>query len=719
MPMTSDVPDSLKPYIFHGVDLNTKSSDKEVLGECPFCSSESKFSVNVESGKWRCFVCGEGGNQYTFLELLWKENNQSSVPIAHLASERGLKVSTLMEWKVVVSSLTGEYLVPGYNTKGELRQLYRYVVMRDGRKRLLATPTIHHQIHGVNLYDSKKSVVYLCEGPWDAMKLWETLGSTRELRGRFVSTSNQKVSLLGGANVLAVPGCSTFHDSWSSVFLKKKVYIVYDNDHPKKHPSTGKLLKSAGYSGVQRVSGILGVGPSEIGYLKWGREGFDSKLPSGMDVSDFLNGGTNKIGDLFSKIEKVPKSWLTSEVKKVEKSLNPVECKHWLKLSNQWRRALYWDDGLDTALSVMLACVISTDIPGEDQLWVKIIGPASCGKSTLSEGLSIARKYVVPKDTFTGLTSGYQLERDGGKNLSLIEKLNGKTLIINDGDTLLQLPNLNQVVSQLRAFYGRNLRTSYKNEMSKDHEGVNTTIIVCGTSSLRVLDQSELGERFLDCVIMEGIQDAHEDEVLMRVAERENRNAQGEEGEGDNKEITLAKQMTGGYVNHLRANATMMLSRVQMSKKDMLLITRVGKFVAIMRARPSDKQKEKAEREFGARLVSQHIRLANCLAGVLNKTVVDVEVMRRTIGVALDTSRGITFDICTYLYDREEGVEQGAIGLRTNQSEDTIRKMLRFLKQIGVLEHYQKKVAGVRSRVKWRMTKKIRKLFSDVVHWEK
>jgi len=54
----------------------------------------------------------------------------------------------------------------------------------------------------------------------------------------------------------------------------------------------------------------------------------------------------------------------------------------------------------------------------------------------------------------------------------------------------------------------------------------------------------------------------------------------------------------------------------------------LGKFVSYMRARPSDRQDELAEREFAARLVSQFARLAAFLCVVMNRTSVDDEVMR-------------------------------------------------------------------------------------------
>jgi hypothetical protein len=55
--------------------------------------------------------------------------------------------------------------------------------------------------------------------------------------------------------------------------------------------------------------------------------------------------------------------------------------------------------------------------------------------------------------------------------------------------------------------------------------------------------------------------------------------------------------------------------------------------------------------------------------------------------------------------------------LRINQKEDTIRKLLRFLKGIGVVEQFIPKTAQkktLRPRMKWRLTPKLKMLSKAV-----
>lgn len=441
---------------------------------------------------------------------------------------------------------------------------------------------------------------------------------------------------------------------------------------------------------------------------------------NGRPPVDPLASRIRRLGELLALVTVVPLEWLREPSSgSGENVLKPVECRSYVKLVESWEEALEWSPGLDKALSVMLASITSTKSVGE-QLWIKLLGPASCGKSTLSESVSVARKYVYPKDTFTGLTSGYQTDADGSENLSLADKLKNKTLIITDGDTLLQLPNLGQVLSQLRAFYSRNIRSQYKNKMSHDHEGISTTIIICGTNSLKKLDTSELGERFLDCVIMDRIDEDLEEDVLWRVADRADENMGIEaDGKVENQyepELVTAMQLTGGYVEYLRENATELLKGVTISRKYKKSCIRLGQFIAYMRARPAGRGQEKSEREFGARLVNQLVRLAKCLAVVLNKSEVDDKVINRVREVSLDTARGQTLEMAAHLYDMNKtGSEVIGVALAISRGPASTAKLLWFLREIGVVDRSRKKTKGVTQTWKWRLTDTLYKLYEEVL----
>lgn len=738
MPRPVDAPKSLKPYLFHGVELSWSNGAKEALGDCPFCGKEGKFSVNLETGLWRCWSCSEGterggGNVVTFLQILWVRSNEqtSNSDYDLLAKHRKLLYpETLIHWGVCRSIITNEWLVPAYGTRGKLNQLYRYSENRNtGKRLLLATSGVHHGLFGVPLNHNHRKLTYLCEGPWDAMALWEILRSTKAMSdGTFVLTGSEQNSLLADANVLGAPGCKVFEPTWASLFEGKKVVLMYDSDHPKVNPKTREPIPPGGYEGAKRVARILAsheTPPEEIHLLRWGEQGHDPNQPSGYDVRDALSSGGDTPADrisplaaLLAKIVPIPEDWLKGRsvdtVRRGGVSIEPLPCESWKVLVTAWRKALVWTPGLDRALSVMLSCAISTNCEG-DQLWCKIIGPAACGKSTLCEALSIDRRHVVAKSIIRGFHSGFRSKEEDEDN-SLIAQLYGKTLVTKDGDTLLQAPNRNQILAEARDLYDGTSRSHYRNRVSRDYHNLRVTWILCGTSSLRQLDQSELGERFLDCVVMDGIDDDTEDDILLRVAHRSNRNTKIRKAERD-EDLLLAMRLTGGYVRYLCDNAEELLAGIQTPEPMINRCVRLGKFVSYMRARPSTKQDESAERELGARLVSQYVRLANCLAAVLNRKSVDEEVMSRVRAVALDTARGRVLDLAKWLYRHHaQGAEVRSLVVWTGEVDERVKGLLRFLRRIGAAEYFTKSISkGVTGRPRWRLTKRLYDLYAEIM----
>lgn len=719
------IPEAIQPFLFHGLDLDYKDK-REALGECPLCGKH-KFHVNTENGLWDCKVCSESGNLVQFLEKYHASLNGEG--LSELKNNRKLLDETsLTDWGIAFSHFNQRWYVPGYNSDGIVRQLYRYTPVGNNKRILHATPTLSHQLHGVNLYEKKKPKVFLCEGPWDGVALYEILKRTKQTDSGLTRTGNSEISLLKDINVLAVPGCTTFYESWCKLFTGKDVVLLYDSDHPRTNPKTGTEVASAGYSGMKRVAKILLEGsdaPSSISYLNWGVDGYDPTLPSGTDIRDVLSQSSNRIENLswiLSKIEPIPQEW-TSETKGVVKKgksnegLDLLPCTSFESLRDVWKRAMRWTDGLDGGLAVMLASIVSTKSVG-DQLWIRAVSPPSTGKSVLCEAISTATEYVMAKSTLRGFHSGYD---DGsGENHSPLKAMMDKTLVIKDGDTLLQSPNLGQILSEARDIYDRVSRSSYRSKQSKDWAGINLTIILCGTASLRSLNQSELGERFLDYVIMEGIDEDLEDEILDRVVNQADRNlaieADSDPQTHSAPEMTIAKQLTGGYVTYLRENSIELLSQVVLTEEARELCKRLGKFVSYMRARPSDKQEETAEREFSARLASQHVRLAKCLAVVLNKKTTDIETMTVVKKVAFDTARGQTLDIIKILADYgHEGMEATAVAHSTHRTQQQARTMLRFLTRIHALETFHPKTKkGLNGTLRWRLTERMSNLYHEI-----
>lgn len=324
MPKIQTTPEKLRPYIFHGVQLYWREGDGEAVGTCPWCGADPKFSVNIETGLWRCFICRKGnegnhggGNAITFLRMLWALSFERTPrkDYAELAAERRLaQPETLMEWQLARSVASREWLVPGFDSELRLQTLYKYV--SNGKRKLwMPTPTIGHYLLGLNLWGKEKQDAFICEGLWDSSALWETIGAAKDTEQTFSLTANRAVSLLANANVVGLPTCgSGFTEAYCELFAGKNVYLMCQNDHDKaicagckkaysRHDYqacpycratavTEAIAESASYAGMRRVAQLLAgyrKPPAELNYLKWGTDGWSPALKSGYDLRDYLS----------------------------------------------------------------------------------------------------------------------------------------------------------------------------------------------------------------------------------------------------------------------------------------------------------------------------------------------------------------------------------------------------------------------------------------------
>ena len=749
----SQLPPTLKPFKFHNLDLHYREGADQALAECPFCRGENKFSINVGTGLWRCFVCNEGsehgkvhkgGNVYTFIRKLWEESVKATreEDYEELANDRGLlSANTPRVWGAARSITSGDWILPGFapantGSAGTLNTLYRYYTDSVGKRFLLATSELQHQLFMPQGQEVQARDVYLTEGPWDGMALWEVLRSTREESDGYKLCGNPEASMLASSTVIAVPGANSFYEKWCTLLEGKRVFLLYDSDHPKQLEN-GRYIDGAGFGGVKRVAQLLSKAeqpPAEVFYLNWGDNGYDQSKKSGWDVRDALSckgDGAVPSGNVSERIQAlvgllenlspISPDWISdsgSEPGSVR--LTPTPCYDWNTLVKSWHKALSFHEGLDRALSCMLAVITSTPMI-DDQLWMKVVGPPSCGKSTLCEALNVAHKYVISKSMITGFHSGYKTDKLGEEDNSLMAKIGGMTLVTKDADSLLSgTMNTGKILSQARDLFDGETRTFYGNQMGREYVGLRMTWILCGTNALHALDSSELGARFLNCVIMEEMEGDTEADIAWRAVNRQARNvafeSNGEVDSHKDKDLTRAMQLTGGYVNYLRENGKQLARGIKTTESSLRMCAKLGLFISHLRARPSTRQEEKAERELCFRLSSQLTRLAMCLAIVLNKKELDGEVMRRTARVAMDTARGRTMEIVSLLYHSGEmGQTSKYIAMHCNKELKKKREMLHFLRQIGVVELYQPEFMGVDQEPRYRLSDKLRNLYGEVL----
>lgn len=301
MPKVVSEPESLRVYLAHSLDLSWKDGDKDAYGPCLWCGTEDKFAVRIEGDKastYRCNICDERGNPTTWLRKLHEisETETTVEDYKALAAERRLdkfnRIEALMEWSLARSSLSGKWLVPGYNPECNIVTLYQYVTSK--RKYLLPTPTLGHKLLGMHRWNPDASVVYICEGLWDTITLRLALDNAKWAEEGLVRTSNRADSLGEFSNVIGIAACNTFFDSWTSLLGGKLVALMAHNDHPKE--KGGKTYPSASYSAMERLAKKLEnaeTPPEAVDVLAWGPEApegylWDLDLDHGYDARDFL-----------------------------------------------------------------------------------------------------------------------------------------------------------------------------------------------------------------------------------------------------------------------------------------------------------------------------------------------------------------------------------------------------------------------------------------------
>jgi hypothetical protein len=268
-------------------------------------------------------------------------------------------------------------------------------------------------------------------------------------------------------------------------------------------------------------------------------------------------------------------------------------------------------------------------------------------------------------------------------------------------------------------------RGHYRNAVVPVYENHRFVWHLAGTNALQEIDESELGARFLDCILMDEIDDEFEDDVIMRAAMQES-DAMIVESNGNIESsyppnLAKAMQLSGGYLFHLISNAPELVAKVEFPVHQLRFCTRLAKFIAFMRARPPKRENAESSRELAARLSKQVTRLARVLAVVLNRPSVDDSVMKRVHRVTMDTSRGKTLEMAHYMMGRgrEEGTVPKAMATAIGVSDFNCRKFLMFLRTIKATETFATKNAqGVQSSVKWRLTTTVENLYREVMRYE-
>lgn len=706
-PRSTETPTQLKAYVAHGVEFG-RTDGPEPCGSCVFCG-KNKFYAESSTGRWSCKVCGREGNVYTFLRAVWDACYAATGDgeYAALEQDRGIPARFLRMYGLA-RGFTGDWIVPGYGTKGTLVNLYRWRRVGEGRA-LIPTPVpedagdpgqLRHgycrPVDGAGpvTWDS----VEIAEGVWDAASRAWALSTDPGRADRTL--------------VIGTPGCNVWGTGWAGLCANKAVTILYDNDHPRTHPETGTVTQAA-RAGVLRVSGALGEysePPDSVRCLVWGPDGYDPELPSGFDLRDVAKDKAPEVALAFvdALVGPIPSAWLdatagtpgtATAAKPGTKRLTSLVCRSWGELTSAWRAAIHYTDEFEASLTFALA-VTGAVTYGKNRLWGRLLGAPGTGKSMLCEAVATS-SHCVMESVIKGFYSGARTT--DGKDHSFAARLFDRCWVNNDADTMRTNPAREEVFAQMRDLYGGKGSKVFHNGIgSRGYEGLRFGVLWAGTPALCELDAADLGSRFLDFSFKPP--DARtRREIAFSAMVRQTGN---EPSKTD--PYLRATRLTGGYLDHLRAKfdkdrPTLSLTQIQMAR-----IYSYSEYVAAMRSRPPRNQEERLDVvELPTRLATQMTSLAVYSALIRGADRVDATSLSLVKRVAIDTGMGRTADIVRLLRGAgDRGMTLQEVSRATRRAIDSEADLLWYLSEpaVGVLHAEPDGVPGVTRTLRYSLT---------------
>lgn len=486
MPNTTKIVDllahkNLTVFKQHGFIPIEVAGGNQVRGYSIF-SGADKFYVNPETKMWDCKNSpGKNGGYQSFLKHTYEmaKSNFKGKYVGWLSRDRGLLRSTLKEHGVGYNPHNDSYVIPIWDANND--KLWDLSIYSKKYKKLMASAGSFAGLYGwENLQKFEK--IWLVEGQWDKMAMWEIL---------------YKTNRLGKETVVSAPGAGTFKTEWHALFNNKKVYVAYDFD--KARTVSGVRHPGAGPAGTMKVMKALSNITKELKFVHWSEDSKD-----GFDVRDNLINAANH-EQAYSQMCGYLKTdcTLEDEFRKeiIEENKSDAELFTGPRIPAQhvydtYKKWLYLPD--TNVIDVLFGTAIANRLPG-DPLWMFIVAPSGGTKTVFMMSIAQAPK-IMSTTTMTphSLVSGANFA--GGNDPSLIPKLDGRILTIKDFTTIL---NMNQqhreeIFGILRDAYDGKTEKMFGNGVFRSYAS-KFGIIAGVTPAIELFTdgQTALGERFL------------------------------------------------------------------------------------------------------------------------------------------------------------------------------------------------------------------------------
>ena len=467
----------LNVYWEHGCEKVGASGDTHDISDCPFCGRERKFFIRRDNGQFKCHVCGEAGNSYTYmskvLELYRKQLDARQ--LRRLANFRGLPKSAFTPDLCI--GFDGEaFILPQRNEKGSVINLVRW---SGPGARMYSTKGCNKSLLGIEelAKATKKKRVWICAGEWDRIAM------------RWLLSTQKRNDL-----VIAPPSESMWKDEWTGMLAGHDVVIAYDAD-------------DAGDKGSAKVGRKLKGVAKSVSYVCWRED-----APEGFDINDWVSHGFLEHRDKLDDVLEALESLISADHRKggaegmgtenedtekiTDQSQRPERIPEWEEILTAFRRHIVSSPDLEMALTLSAACVFASQYENNPP-WVFIVGPPGGGKTTVINATIRSHKtHAISSLTPKALISGWEKTN---KDESVLPKLRYKCGVFKDATEILKgdFRELNELFGILRGAFDGSVQRSYGNGVLRSYSDLWFTLLLGVTPAIERASQADLGERFL------------------------------------------------------------------------------------------------------------------------------------------------------------------------------------------------------------------------------